>query len=145
MLDIKGADASKVILVVGIMTLHSFGEGSGVGVSFAGSKGLSQGLLITIAIAVHNIPEGLAVSMLLSSRGVSPQKAMLWSIITSLPQVRLSFFLLSSGNMKLVFYECIVLILQSNQNHPYQFLRYSCIITRNVTLYHFFLFIAQLQ
>ncbi|KQK06916.1 hypothetical protein BRADI_2g31260v3 [Brachypodium distachyon] len=86
MLDIKGADASKVILVVGIMTLHSFGEGSGVGVSFAGSKGFSQGLLVTIAIAVHNIPEGLAVSMVLSSRGVSPQKAMLWSIITSLPQ-----------------------------------------------------------
>ncbi|XP_058110760.1 putative zinc transporter At3g08650 [Magnolia sinica] len=86
MLDIKGADASKVILVIGIMTLHSFGEGSGVGVSFAGSKGLSQGLLVTLAIAVHNIPEGLAVSMVLASRGVSPQKAMLWSVITSLPQ-----------------------------------------------------------
>ncbi|KAL6988224.1 hypothetical protein U1Q18_013972 [Sarracenia purpurea var. burkii] len=86
MLDIKGADATKVILVVGIMTLHSFGEGSGVGVSFAGSKGLSQGLLITLAIAVHNIPEGLAVSMVLASRGVSPRNAMLWSIITSLPQ-----------------------------------------------------------
>lgn len=86
MLDIKGAEAAKVILVVGIMTLHSFGEGSGVGVSFAGSKGLSQGILVTLAIAVHNIPEGLAVSMVLASRGVSPQKAMLWSVITSLPQ-----------------------------------------------------------
>ncbi|CDY66587.1 BnaCnng51530D [Brassica napus] len=86
MLDIKGADAAKVVLVIGIMTLHSFGEGSGVGVSFAGSKGFSQGLLITLAIAVHNIPEGLAVSMVLTSRGVSPQNAMLWSIITSLPQ-----------------------------------------------------------
>lgn len=87
MLDIKGAEASKVILIIGIMTLHSFGEGSGVGVSFAGPKGLSQGLLVTIAIAVHNIPEGLAVSMVLASRGVSPQNAMLWSVITSLPQV----------------------------------------------------------
>lgn len=86
MLDIKGADATKVVLVIGIMTLHSFGEGSGVGVSFAGSKGFSQGLLVTLAIAVHNIPEGLAVSMVLASRGVSPQNAMLWSIITSLPQ-----------------------------------------------------------
>lgn len=86
MLDIKGADATKVVLVVGIMTLHSFGEGSGVGVSFAGSKGFSQGLLVTLAIAVHNIPEGLAVSMVLASRGVSPQNAMFWSIITSLPQ-----------------------------------------------------------
>jgi zinc transporter ZupT len=97
MLDIKGADASKVILVVGIMTLHSFGEGSGVGVSFAGSKGFSQGLLVTIAIAVDNIPEGLAVSMVLASRGVSPQKAMMWSIITSLPQVQ---FLTSFSELK---------------------------------------------
>ncbi|GAV89231.1 Zip domain-containing protein [Cephalotus follicularis] len=86
MLDIKGADARKVVLVIGIMTLHSFGEGSGVGVSFAGSKGFTQGLLVTLAIAVHNIPEGLAVSMVLASRGVSPQNAMLWSVITSLPQ-----------------------------------------------------------
>lgn len=86
MLDIKGADATKVVLVIGIMTLHSFGEGSGVGVSFAGSKGFSQGLLVTLAIAVHNIPEGLAVSMMLASKGVSPQNAMLWSVITSLPQ-----------------------------------------------------------
>ncbi|XP_075476337.1 putative zinc transporter At3g08650 [Primulina tabacum] len=86
MLDIKGAEATKIILVVGIMTLHSFGEGSGVGVSFAGSKGLYQGILVTMAIAVHNIPEGLAVSMVLASRGVSPQNAMLWSVITSLPQ-----------------------------------------------------------
>lgn len=92
MLDIKGADAAKVILVVGIMTLHSFGEGSGVGVSFAGPKGLSQGLLVTLAIAVHNIPEGLAVSMVLASRGVSPNNAMLWSVITSLPQVIFCIF-----------------------------------------------------
>ncbi|XP_021723322.1 putative zinc transporter At3g08650 [Chenopodium quinoa] len=86
MLDIKGADATKVVLVIGIMTLHAFGEGAGVGVSFAGSRGLSQGLLVTLAIAVHNIPEGLAVSMMLASRGVSPQNAMLWSVLTSLPQ-----------------------------------------------------------
>ncbi|XP_020581246.1 putative zinc transporter At3g08650 [Phalaenopsis equestris] len=86
MLDIKGANASKAILVIGIMTLHSFGEGSGVGVSFAGSKGVNQGLFVTLAIAVHNIPEGLAVSMVLASQGISPQNAMFWSFITSLPQ-----------------------------------------------------------
>lgn len=39
---------------------------------------------------MHNIPEGLAVSMVLASRGVSPQKAMLWSVITSLPQVHIN-------------------------------------------------------
>ena len=93
MLDLKGADARKMILVIGIMTLHSFGEGSGVGVSFAGPRGLPQGVMVTLAIAVHNIPEGLAVSMVLASRGISAQSAMLWSIFTSLPQV---FFLLDS-------------------------------------------------
>ncbi|KAG6433562.1 hypothetical protein SASPL_105176 [Salvia splendens] len=106
MLDIKGADATKVILVVGIMTLHSFGEGSGVGVSFAGSKGLSQGILVTLAIAVHNIPEGLAVSMVLASRGVSPQNAMIWSVITSLPQPLVavpSFICADAFNMFLPF------------------------------------------
>lgn len=86
MLDVKGADVRKMILVVSIMTLHSFGEGSGVGVSFAGPKGFSQGLMVTIAIAVHNIPEGLAVSMVLSQQGLSAKHAMLWSIFTSLPQ-----------------------------------------------------------
>jgi zinc transporter ZupT len=86
MLDVKGADMRKMILVVSIMTLHSFGEGSGVGVSFAGSKGFSQGLMVTIAIAVHNIPEGLAVSMVLSQQGISAKHSMLWSIFTSLPQ-----------------------------------------------------------
>ncbi|KAI3929134.1 hypothetical protein MKX01_006370 [Papaver californicum] len=86
MMDIKGADARKVVLVIGIMTLHSFGEGSGVEVSFAGFKGFSQGLLITLVIVVHNIPERLAVSMVLATRGVSPQNAMLWSVITYLPQ-----------------------------------------------------------
>ncbi|KAL0455576.1 UNVERIFIED_CONTAM: putative zinc transporter [Sesamum latifolium] len=53
MLDIKGAEATTVILVAGIMTLHSSEEGSGLGVSFAGSKGLSKGILVTLAIVVH--------------------------------------------------------------------------------------------
>eukprot|EP00850_Spirogloea_muscicola_P017856 SM000157S02086 [mRNA] locus=s157:197376:200866:+ [translate_table: standard] len=86
LMDLKGAGSKKMVLIVAIMTLHSFGEGSGVGVSFAGPKGLPQGLFVTIAIAIHNIPEGLAVSMVLASRGVPARQAMLWSIFTSLPQ-----------------------------------------------------------
>ena len=57
MLDIKGADARKMVPMIGIMNLHSFGEVLGVGVSFAGSKGLSQGVVVTIAIIVHTIPK----------------------------------------------------------------------------------------
>lgn len=77
-------DARKALLIVGVMTVHSFTEGVGVGVSFGG--GLALGLFITIAIAVHNIPEGLAISLVLVPRGVSWLKAAWWSVFSSLPQ-----------------------------------------------------------
>ena len=41
---------------------------------------------ITTAIAIHNIPEGLAICLVLIPRGTSVAKASLWSIVTSLPQ-----------------------------------------------------------
>ena len=81
---LRQADATKILLVIGVMTLHSFTEGVSVGVAFSGS--LDLGLFITTAIAVHNIPEGLAISLVMIPRGTSPFKAMLWSIFSSLPQ-----------------------------------------------------------
>ena len=77
-------DARKALLVVGVMTVHSFTEGVSVGVSFGG--GAALGLFITVAIAVHNVPEGLAISSVLVPRGVSPAKAAGWSVFSSLPQ-----------------------------------------------------------
>jgi zinc transporter ZupT len=63
-------------MIVGVMTLHSFTEGIGVGVSFG--DGAALGLLIATAIAVHNIPEGLAISLVLVPRGVSISRAAVW-------------------------------------------------------------------
>lgn len=82
--NIRKADSTKMLLIVGIMTVHSFTEGVSVGVSFSGS--LDLGIFITTAIAVHNIPEGLAISLVLIPRGTSPLKAAWWSIFSSLPQ-----------------------------------------------------------
>ena len=79
-----GLDARKGLLIVGVMTAHSFTEGVGLGVSFGG--GADLGLFITIAIAVHNIPEGLAISLVLVPRGVSVGRAAWWSVFSSLPQ-----------------------------------------------------------
>jgi zinc transporter ZupT len=81
---LRGADARKAILIVGIMTLHSVAEGIGVGVSFGGGEAL--GTFITAAIAVHNIPEGLAISLVLVPRGATVWQAAGWSIVSSLPQ-----------------------------------------------------------
>ena len=82
--DIQGANALKMLMIVGIMTVHSFAEGIGVGVSFGDSP--SFGTFISIAIAIHNIPEGLAISLVLIPRGTSVRSAAFWSIFSSLPQ-----------------------------------------------------------
>jgi zinc transporter, ZIP family len=81
---LRGADARAGLLIVTVMTVHSFTEGVGVGVSFGGGEGL--GVFITTAIAVHNIPEGLAISLVLVPRGVTAWRAAGWSVFTSLPQ-----------------------------------------------------------
>ena len=81
---LRGADARAGLLIVTVMTVHSFTEGVGVGVSFGGGDEL--GAFITAAIAVHNIPEGLAISLVLVPRGVTAWRAAGWSVFTSVPQ-----------------------------------------------------------
>ena len=82
--NLGGLDARRALLIVGVMTVHSFAEGVGIGVAFGGEETL--GILIAVAIAIHNVPEGLAISLVLVPRGVSVRGAAGWSIFTSLPQ-----------------------------------------------------------
>jgi zinc transporter ZupT len=81
---LRGADALKAFLIVGVMTAHSFTEGVGIGVSYGGGETL--GAFISVAIAVHNIPEGLAISLVLCPRGVRVRTAAGWAVFSSLPQ-----------------------------------------------------------
>lgn len=81
---IRESGGLKAFMIIGVMTLHSFAEGVGVGVAYGGGETL--GTFITAAIAIHNIPEGLAICLVLVPRGTSPGKAGLWSIFSSLPQ-----------------------------------------------------------
>ncbi len=82
--QLTGGDARKAVLIIAVMTVHSAAEGVGVGASFGGGDAL--GLAITIAIAIHNIPEGVTISLVMVPRGASVRAAALWSIFTSLPQ-----------------------------------------------------------
>jgi zinc transporter, ZIP family len=91
------ADFKNLVLILGILTVHSFPEGIAIGVSFAelGLEGGAQvfgiavpllAIFMTIAISIHNIPEGTAISIPLKSMGVSNWKMVWWAIFSSLPQ-----------------------------------------------------------
>jgi len=96
------ADFKKLVLILGILTVHSFPEGVAVGVSFAelGLGGADAGetlavagvavpllaVFMTVAISIHNIPEGTAIAIPLRSLGVSEPKMVWWAVFSSLPQ-----------------------------------------------------------
>ncbi|MGM0591690.1 MAG: ZIP family metal transporter [Halobacteriota archaeon] len=93
----EAADYKKLLLILGILTVHSFPEGVAVGVSFA-DLGFEGGLALlgftvpvlavfmTVAISIHNVPEGVAVSIPLRAMGVGPWRMVWWAIFSSLPQ-----------------------------------------------------------
>lgn len=82
--QVRGASARRMVLIVLVMTVHSFSEGVAIGSSFGG--GLSLAALVTAAIAIHNIPEGLAISAVLRPGGASLAACAGWSVFSSLPQ-----------------------------------------------------------
>ena len=81
---VRGEGARRMLIMVIVMTVHSFSEGVAVGVSFGG--GLTLATLITVAIAVHNIPEGVAITAVMRPQGVSVPRCAGWSVLSSLPQ-----------------------------------------------------------
>ncbi len=80
----RASGTRRMLLVMTVMTAHSFAEGVAVGVAFGGGARLA--VAITLAIAIHNIPEGLAISATFRPRGASIAACALWSIVSSLPQ-----------------------------------------------------------
>jgi zinc transporter, ZIP family len=80
--DIEGSSARRMLLIVFVMTVHSFSEGIAIGVAFAGKSGFKLGTVTSTSLAVHNIPEGLAVSLALVPNGIAPSVAGLWSVLS---------------------------------------------------------------
>lgn len=84
--SLTGSDARKVLMIMLVMTLHSISEGIGIGVSFGGLHGSHLGKFISFSLALHNIPEGIAIALILTSRGVSNLRTSLLCIFSSIPQ-----------------------------------------------------------
>jgi ZIP family zinc transporter len=93
----READFKKLLLVLGILTVHSFPEGVAIGVSFA-DLNLEGGLpvlgfavpllavFMTVSISIHNVPEGVAIAIPLSTMGVPKWRLVWWAVFSSLPQ-----------------------------------------------------------
>jgi ZIP family zinc transporter len=90
-------DLKKLVLILGILTVHSFPEGVAVGVSFA-ELGLAGGIpvlgfsvpllavFMTVAISIHNVPEGTAIAIPMRAMEVSNWRMVGAAIFSSLPQ-----------------------------------------------------------
>jgi ZIP family zinc transporter len=90
-------DYRTLVLILGVLTVHSFPEGVAIGVSFA-DLGLAGGIAVfgvsvpllavfmTLAISVHNVPEGTAIAIPLRALGVSEPKMVGAAVFSSLPQ-----------------------------------------------------------
>ncbi len=90
-------DYRTLVLILGILTVHSFPEGVAIGVSFA-DIGLAGGVRVlgvavpllavfmTVAISIHNIPEGTAIAIPLRSLGVGEWRMVGAAVFSSLPQ-----------------------------------------------------------
>lgn len=90
-------DPKTLLLILGILTVHSFPEGVAVGVSFA-KLGLEGGISIlglsipllavfmTVAISIHNVPEGTAIAIPMRAMGLSNWRMVGAAVFSSLPQ-----------------------------------------------------------
>ena len=70
------------MVAMGIM-LHNFPEGLIMGFGFV--NGDSLGLKMSLIIAIHDVPEGLAVAAPLMLSGTNSRKILLYAFLTALP------------------------------------------------------------
>lgn len=83
-------DRKKLNMLIFSVTLHNIPEGMAVGVCFAGflagnsGIALMEAIVLSIGIAIQNIPEGAIISMPLKMQGVSKRKAFLYGVLSGI-------------------------------------------------------------
>ena len=91
------AEFDRLALIVGVLTVHSIPEGVAVGVAFvelgvetdvtvAGVGLPALALAMSIAVAIMNVPEGLAIAIPMRTYGIGRWQTVGWAVASSLPQ-----------------------------------------------------------
>jgi ZIP family zinc transporter len=81
--DLKGAQSRRIWLLFISLAVHSAGEGLCLGTSGAANKRPQVGKLVLAVLALHNVPEGLAVTMAFMSRGLQWRTSMLLALLST--------------------------------------------------------------
>mmetsp|Transcript_81475 Transcript_81475/g.174516 ORF Transcript_81475/g.174516 Transcript_81475/m.174516 type:complete len:274 (+) Transcript_81475:48-869(+) len=86
--ELKGSSATGALIIFLSMMLHSLGEGLSIGVSALQAEDDEHRLnsVVLLSLAVHNIPEGMAICMAYRSKGMSIKRAAWYAFLSNLPQ-----------------------------------------------------------
>lgn len=84
--NLSQKEARTAFLTFIILFIHSFPEGIAIGMGFNGSEPVKIGSILSIAIAIHNIPEGLMIALMMYPKGISLFKCFVYAVLSSLPQ-----------------------------------------------------------
>ena len=89
--DLQNRNGKKKLnMLMFSVTLHNIPEGMAVGVVFAGflsgntAVALAEAFVLSIGIAVQNIPEGAIISMPMKMDGVSRKKSFLYGVLSGI-------------------------------------------------------------
>lgn len=80
----RGSGVQKMAMMIFAITLHNIPEGMAVGVAFSSSlPGATAGaFLLSLGIAIQNIPEGAIISMPLCGAGKSRKRAFAYGVLS---------------------------------------------------------------
>jgi ZIP family zinc transporter len=72
----------RTYLIIGALSIHRVPEGLAIGAGFAASQDNRLGLLLSLAIALQNVCEGVVMGAPLRQAGVSPGRGLLTVLLT---------------------------------------------------------------
>jgi ZIP family zinc transporter len=103
--EVAEADLRRTYLIIGALSIHRIPEGLAIGAGFVASQSHRLGLMLSAAVALQNVCEGVVMGAPLRQAGVSPLRGLLIVLLTgsAVPLGALVGLLVSSATAALPF------------------------------------------